>query len=103
MLRGRRCLIVSATVMALINLMFLWKVNHWSEGELELNASELSYTSKRRSLNHTLPAKPWLSKATRKIDHLSSLQTRKATVPPKREEKEVSQNKRTPHFITQLC
>ena len=83
--RRRRCLIVGATVMALINLIFLWKVNHWSEGELELNASELSFTSKRRSLNHTPPVKTWL-------DHLSSLLTRKATVQPKRKEKEVSQN-----------
>lgn len=97
--RRRRCLIVGATVMALINLIFLWKVNHWSEGELELNASELSFTSERRSLNHTPPAKTWLSKATAKIDYLSSLLTRKATVQLKREEKEVSQNRGTPHFI----
>ena len=92
MLRRRRCLIAWASVFAVINLIFLWKISSWSEGELELDPSELSFTSKRRSLNHTPPAKPWLSKATTKIDHLSSLQTRKATVPPKRENKEASES-----------
>ena len=80
--RRRSCLIlVPVGILTFINILFMWKDIYWQDKEFELNTLGLpNLTRKRRSLNHTLFAKSWQSRATPDIFHYSILQrtTRKS-------------------------